>query len=218
MKKSIEIENEITRTTQKIDELDSVKDSLQTELQNLQKSFADGKTSFAELQGLQAKMSVLTDSIKSMNSALNKLRGDFDSALTAENLQNLLASAKATACEAQTAFDEAMEIRRKANDLIASHAEMYMKKIGNFQNLKRQYNRIRAESGSETPEISTETKDLLERNYENFPNVKFAASFHNAVGLIAHEINRLDLKTRRAAFAATEKSPQMSETIDFHRF
>jgi DNA repair exonuclease SbcCD ATPase subunit len=214
MKKSNEIQSEITRTTQKIDELDSVKDSLQTELQNLQKSFTDGKTSFAELQTVQSKMTVLTDSITSMNSALNKLRGDFDAALTAENLQNLLASAKSTALEAQTAFDEAMAVRQKANNLIASHAEMYMEKIGKFQALKKEYNRIRAESGSETPGISTGTKDLLERNYENYPPLKFAPSFHIAVGLIAHEINRVDLKTRRAAFAATEKSPQMSETIE----
>jgi chromosome segregation ATPase len=213
MKKSIEIENEITRTTQKIDELDSVKDSTRTELQGLQKSFADGKTSFAELQTGQSKMSVLTDSITSMNSALNKLRGDFDAALTAENLQNLLASAKATAHQAQTAFDEAMAVRQKANDLIASHAEMYMKKIGKFQVLKKQYNQIRAESDCETPGISTEIKDLLERNYENYPALKFAPSFHIAVGLIAHEINRLDFKSRRAAFAVNEKSPKMSENV-----
>jgi phosphoglycerate-specific signal transduction histidine kinase len=212
MKKSIEIENEITRTTQKIDELDSVKDSLQTELQNLQKSFADGKTLFAELQTGQAKMSVLTDSLKSMNLALNKLRGDFDAALTAENLESLLQSAKSTACEAQTAFDEAMEIRQKANDLIETHAEMYMEKIGKFQALKKEYNQIRAESDCEI-DISTDVKDLLERNYEDFPALKFAPSFHIAVGLIAHEINRLDLKTRRAAFAVNEKSPKMSENV-----
>jgi uncharacterized phage infection (PIP) family protein YhgE len=213
MKKSNEIQSEITRTTQKIDELDSVKDSTRTELQGLQKSFADGKTSFAELQTVQSKMTVLTDSITSMNSALNKLRGDFDAALTAENLQNLLASAKATAHQAQTAFDEAMQIRRKANDLIETHAEKYLAKIGQFHALKREYNQIRAESDCETPGISTGTKNLVERNYEDYPPQKFAPSFHSAVGLIAHEINRLDFKSRRAAFAANEKSPKMSENV-----
>jgi uncharacterized phage infection (PIP) family protein YhgE len=177
---------------------------LNKRLKTLQDGFVSGKTPLAEVQSEQAGLDTLNSSIKALEDNKSELQTSFDEASTAENLQNLLASAKSTAHEAQTAFDEAMQIRQKANDLIETHAEKYLAKIGQFHALKREYNQIRAESGSETPGISTGTKDLLERNYEDYPTVKFAPSFHSAVGLIAHEINRLDFKSRRAAFAATE--------------
>jgi uncharacterized coiled-coil DUF342 family protein len=213
MKKSIKIENEILKTVERIDELYESRNGIKTNLETLQAGFVDGATPLDELQAGQARLDTLESSIAALNAKRSELQTSFDETLALENHQSLLDAARATADQAASFFDEAMEIRQKANDLIASHAEMYMEKIGKFHILKKQYNQIRAESDCETPGISTGTKDLLERNYENFPTVKFAPSFHIAVGLIAHEINRLDFKSRRAAFAVNEKSPKMSENV-----
>jgi hypothetical protein len=116
-----------------------------------------------------------------------------------ESRQNLLEAAKTAALEAETLFNESMEIREEINNLIGEYAEKFQAKFIAFQFKKKEYSRLRAQFDCKTLGISDELMNLLERNYENFPAIRFSTSFHNALEILIRENYKQERAQMRAA-------------------
>lgn len=183
--KSKQIETELNQTTNRLDELTTMRDRLNTNLQTLQQGFIDGKTSLDELQAEQSKLTTLDSSIKALEARQDELHDAFQRAAMSETRQVLLEKAKETAIEAETALNEYIETRNEFDILIGNHAAKMLDKIFLFRSKQREYRRIvkqieqqPAASGQIYNELRqiglTDTAgNLAATEFERFPPVEF---------------------------------------------
>jgi DNA repair exonuclease SbcCD ATPase subunit len=118
---SKQFEKELDQTTKRLDELTEIRMRLKGNLDELQQGFIDGKTPLDQLQSEQGKLTNLDSSIKALEAKQDELHTAFQKASLAESRQALLEKAKVIAIEAETAFNEYVELKNELNQLIAGH-------------------------------------------------------------------------------------------------
>ncbi len=124
-----------------------------------------------------------------------------------EARQNLIETARTTALEAETLFDESLELRRELDDAIGKLAEKFTEKLFEFHEKRRAYVKLRGqfEPDTGTPGLSNEVVLLLEKNHLNFPPVRFGLSVQAACQVIEKEMEKEEIAERQA-----EKAREMS--------
>ncbi len=163
--KPTEIENNLNQTTLRLDELVTMRDGINTSLQTLQDGFVNGKTSLDEVQAEQARLDTLNSSIKALEAKQDELHTAFQMASLSEPRQNLFESARATALEAETLFNESLAHRRELDNVIGELAEKFCDSLFSFHAKKREYMKLRGqfEPTTKTPGLSPEQNDFVER-------------------------------------------------------
>ncbi len=195
------IKTELDLTTVRLDELTEMRDGINTSLQTLQDGFVNGKTSLDEVQAEQARLNTLNSSITALEVKRTELQTAFDEMTKAEARQNLIETARTTALEAETLFDEALELRRELDDAIGELAEKFTGKLFEFHEKRKAYVKLRGqfEPDTGTPGLSNEVVLLLEKNHLNFPPIRFGLSFQAACQVIEKEMEKQEIAKSRAA-------------------
>jgi uncharacterized coiled-coil DUF342 family protein len=201
------IKTELDLTNERLSELTEMRDGINTNLQTLQDGFVNGKTSLDEVQAEQARLNTLNSSITALEVKQSGLQTAFQMASLSEARQNLIASARTTAQQAETLFDEALELRRELDDAIGELAEKFTDKMLDFHAKRKSYLKLRGqfEPNIQTPGLSNDVVLLLEKNHLNFPPVRFGLSFQAACQVVEKEMEKEELAERQA-----EKARQMS--------
>jgi hypothetical protein len=203
------MKTELDQTTEKLSELITMRDRLNTNLQTLQARFINGKIPLGEMEVEQARLNTLNSSIKALEAKQSELKTAFDEVTATEARQNLLESARATALQAETLFDEALELRRELDDAIGNSAEKFTDKMLEFHAKRKSYLNLRGqlEPTIKIPEISDDAILLLEKNHLNFSPIRFGLSVQSACEVIEKEREKSELAKRQA-----EKARQMSSS------
>ncbi len=195
------IKTELDLTNERLSELITMRDGINTNLQTLQARFINGKIPLGEMEVEQARLNTLNSSIKALEGKQSELQTAFDEMTEAEARQNLIETARTTALEAETLFNEALELRRELDDAIGELAEKFTDKLFEFHEKRKTYVKLRGqfESSTGTPGLSNDVVLLLEKNHLNFPPVRFGLSIGSACGQIEKETEKSELAKSRAA-------------------
>jgi DNA repair exonuclease SbcCD ATPase subunit len=200
------IGTELDQTTERLSELITMRDRINTNLQTLQSGFVNGKIPLGEMEVEQARLNTLNSSITALEAKQSELQAAFDELAATEARQNLLESAKAAANEAEKLWSETLELRRELDTKIGELAEKFVDKMLLFRAKQKDYMRLRGQvQPNQTLGISDELVRLLERNHLNFPPVRCGLAVHHAVEAIGVEREKLEKAERQA-----EKARQMS--------
>ncbi len=204
------IKTELDQTTERLSELITMRDRLNTNLQTLQARFINGKIPLGEMEVEQARLNTLNSSIKALEAKQNELQTAFDEMTEAEARQNLLESARTTALEAETLFNESLAHRRELDTKIGELAEKFADSLFEFHEKRKAYMKLRGQfEPNQTPGLSDDVVLLLEKNHLNFPPVRFGLSVQAACQVIEKEREKSELAKRQA-----EKARQMSSGIN----
>jgi uncharacterized coiled-coil DUF342 family protein len=194
------IKTELDQTTERLSELITMRDGINTNLQTLQARFINGKIPLGEMEVEQARLNTLSSSIKALEAKQNELQTTFDKMTEAEALQNLIESARATALEAKKLFDEALTCRRELDNVIGGLAEKFTDKLFEFHEKRKAYVKLRGQfEPNQTPGLSNDVVLLLEKNHLNFPPVRFGLSIQSAYQTVATEREKQEIAKSRAA-------------------
>ncbi len=198
--KSSEIENELNQTTKRLDELAEMRNGINDNLKILQDGFVVGKTDFDKTQAEQARLDTLNSSIKSLETKQGELQTAYDESVKSEALQTLLESATEAAVEAQNLFNELLEMRHEFAKAVGEFAEKLCDKFYAFRLKKKEYAKLRSQmpANTGTPDISDDVRDLVERNYENLPPIKYADVVLSAVAFVGEERYKQEIAKSRA--------------------
>ncbi len=192
MKKLAEIENEIASTDARISELESELNTSKASFEATQTAFIAGKANLDELHAEQSKLTLLAQAIDSLKTTSNELQTTFGEMTEAEARQTLLESARSTALQAETLFNESLELRRELDNKIGELAEKFLEKLFDFHEKRRDYLRLRGQfpPDTKTPGLSNDVVLLLEKNHLNFPAARFGLSIGSACGQIEREMEK----------------------------
>ncbi len=116
--KSKQIEIELNNATKRLDELTEMRTGITTNLQTLQSGFIGGNTSLDELQSEQGKLTILNESIKALEAKQDELHAAFQKASLFESRSATIKQMKVIASEAETAFNEYVELRAAFGETI----------------------------------------------------------------------------------------------------
>jgi uncharacterized phage infection (PIP) family protein YhgE len=201
------IKTELDQTTERLSELIAMRLRLNNRLKTLQDGFVSGKTPLAEVQSEQAALDTLTSSITALEVKQSELQTAFNEVTASEARQNLIETARTTAQQAETLFNESLELRRELDDAIGELAEKFTNKLFEFHEKRKAYMKLRGqfESSTGTPGLSNDVVLLLEKNHLNFPPVRFGLSVQAACQVIEKEMEKEEIAERQA-----EKARQMS--------
>jgi predicted nucleic acid-binding Zn-ribbon protein len=207
MKKLAEIKNQLASTNTRITELEGELNQQTATFEATQTAFVGGKANLGELHAEQSKLSLLTQSVESLQATASELQTAFDEMTEAEARQNLLESAKAAANESEKLWNEALAHRIELDDAIGELAEKFVGKMFEFHAKRKSYLNLRGqlEPTTKIPEISDDAIRLLEKNHLNFPPIRFGLSVQAACEVIEKEREKSELAERQA-----EKARQMS--------
>ncbi len=196
---STEIEIELNQTTKRLDELTEMRMRLNNNLETLQQGFIGGKTPLEELQAEQGKLTILNESIKGLEVKQAELHTAFQKASLSESNQNLLESATTAAHEAETIFNESLEIRNELDTAIGEIAGRFYDKLSSLNDKRREYRGIRSQipADAKTPELSDDLLRLLNRNQMGFPPAVFGPALEAAYEQIRREREREELAASR---------------------
>ncbi len=122
-KKSNQIENELSQTTKRLDELNEMRDGITTNLQALQKGFVSGKTSLDNLQVEHGKLTPLSGSIQALEAKQSELKTELESAQKAELRQSSIEQMKKFADESELAFNSYLALRAEIETVFAESAQ-----------------------------------------------------------------------------------------------
>lgn len=219
MKKVTEVRKELDNTTNRLTELNEMRERLNNNLQTLQSGFIDGKTSLDEVQTEQGRLTTLNASIATLETKQRDLQTIFNKAADDETRWVLLESAKASAIEAETMLNQYMELRTEFDGIISKFAENLLDKIRNFRNRRSEFLNIteQIESGSTgepTMErnsliskiddeltaigVSGETLNLTRTNYLNYLPLKFGEPIATIERIVGSERQKKEQAERRA--------------------
>lgn len=137
--KSTQIELELNSLTLRLDELTTMRGGIAANLKNLQQGFIECTATLDELQTEQGKLITLDSSITALEAKQDELHSQFQKASYSENRQSLLKSAKASALEAETIFNEYIAVRNQLSEIIDEYAGKMLDKLDVFQQKKRDY-------------------------------------------------------------------------------
>ncbi len=196
---SNKIENELNQTSARLDELSLTRSGIQENLKILQDDFVLGKTDFDKTQSEQARLDTLNSLISSLEIKQRELQTAYDEAVENESLQTLLESARSAAVEAGVLFDDAIEMLREFAQTVGEFAEKLCDKFYAFRLKKKEYARLRRQLPPDLKlNLSPELADLVDRNYENLPPIKYADVILSAVDLVGEERYKMELREKRA--------------------
>jgi uncharacterized coiled-coil DUF342 family protein len=192
---------ELDLTNERLSELITMRDGINTNLQTLQDGFVNGKTSLDEVQAEQARLNTLNSSITALEVKQDELQAVFDELTAAETQATLIESARTTALEAKRLFDESLELRRELDNVIGELAEKFTDKLFEFHEKRKSYMKLRGqfEPDAGTPGLSNDVVLLLEKNHLNFPPIRFGLSFQAACQVIEKEMEKQEIAKSRAA-------------------
>lgn len=202
---STQIKIELNQTTSRLDELTEMRTGITTNLQTLQQSFIDGKTSLDALQAEQSKLTTLESSIKALEAKQDELHTAFQKASLSESRQVLLEKAKLTATEAETFHHEFTEIRNKFHDSIRDYAEKTVEKMSAWRGKQRDFGRIANETQLTFQELerlglTAESYKVATAEYINPPQLEYGAAVGVAVDILIRKIDRAAEAERTAKF------------------
>ncbi len=183
------IKTELDQTTERLSELITLRNRLNTNLQTLQARFINGKIPLGEMESEQSRLNNISGSIKSLENKQSELQTAFDEMTEAETRQNLLAAAKAAAHQSEKLWTEALICRLELDGAIGTHAEKFLDKMFEFHAKRKQYLNFRRQIAPTTkiPEISDDTILLLEKNHLNFSPIRFGLSVQSACEVVEKE-------------------------------
>jgi chaperonin cofactor prefoldin len=197
---------ELDQTTERLSELITMRDGINTNLQTLQSRFINGKIPLGEMEVEQARLNTLNTSIQSLETKQSELRRALDEVTAAEARQNLLESARSTAHQAENLWTEAHTQRLELDDAIGKFAEIYLDKLLLFRAKQKDYLKLRGQvQPNQTLGLSDELVRLLENNHLNFSPIRFGLSVDSSIRTIETEREKSELAKRQA-----EKARQMS--------
>lgn len=139
MQNSENIKMELDETTVRLNELYEMRQGIEGNLKALQSGFIKRKKTLDELQIEQSKLTILNDSIKSLEATKSELQTAFDEADATERRKILLEAAKAKAVETATDLDEYMQLHGELNNLISEAAEKMFGKISSYRAKQNEY-------------------------------------------------------------------------------
>jgi predicted nucleic acid-binding Zn-ribbon protein len=134
-----QIKIELDQITKRLDELIEMQTGINTNLKTLQDGFIGGKKSLDEVQTEQSKLTILNDSIKSLEARQRELQTAFDNQSAAEARQDLLEKLAETGKQAEPLFNEYLEVRAELHEHISRYAETLLEKISAYRNKQREY-------------------------------------------------------------------------------
>jgi predicted nuclease with TOPRIM domain len=143
--KSEQIKTELDRAGGRLDELIAMRDGITTNLQTLQAGFIDGKTSLDELQSEQTRLTILTESIVSLEAKQDELHAAFQKASASESRHATIKQMKVIAGEAETAFNEYVELRAAFGETIKENGEKMFDAVVAFRDKQREFQRAFSE-------------------------------------------------------------------------
>jgi DNA repair exonuclease SbcCD ATPase subunit len=142
---SKEIEKELDQTTKRLDELTEMRTGITTNLQTLQAGFIGGKTSLDELQAEQTRLTILNESIKALEAKQDESHAAFQKASLSESRHATLKQMKVIAGEAETAFNEYVELRAAFGETIKENGEKMFDAVVAFRDKQREFQRAFSE-------------------------------------------------------------------------
>lgn len=202
---SMQIENELNQTTQRLDELTELRNGITANLQVLQAGFINGKTSLDELQAEQNKLTTLDSLIKALEVKQDELHTAFQKASLSESRQTLLEKAKVIATEAETFHREFIEIRNEFHNSIRDYAEKTIEKMATWRNKQRDFGRIASETGLSFKELEglglqAESYKAATAEYINPAPLEYGDALNLAINFLATKLDRAVQAKRKAEF------------------
>jgi chromosome segregation ATPase len=217
-----EIETELDQITKRLDELTELRDGTKNNLQTLQKGFIDGKTSLAELQTEQGKLTILNESINALESKQDELDTAFQKASLSETHAETLYQIKLIAGEAETAFNEYAELRAELDKIIERVGGKMVDKFSLFRAKQKEFETAFRELApnvvnfspvptaasesyrqvtAELKEIGLDGKsiELVTSTYQNLPQIEFGECVHTVKRLIGNKRDKQQQQARKAA-------------------
>jgi cell division protein ZapA (FtsZ GTPase activity inhibitor) len=167
--KPTEIEKELNQTTNRLDELTEMRDSITTNLQTLQKGFVSGTTSLDNLQAEQGKLTTLDSSIESLEAKQDELHTAFQKASLSESRQTAIQQMEKLANESEVAFNDYLAMRAQTDAIFAEAAQKLVGKVFAWREKQFQFGAIARASGL------TESEIKAVPNNEKATAVTFAA-------------------------------------------
>jgi chromosome segregation ATPase len=222
--KSKQIESELNQTTKRLDELTEMRNGIKTILQTLQQGFIGGKTSLDELQTEQGKLTILNESIKALEAKQGELHSAFQKASLSESRSATLKQMKVIAGEAETTFNEYVELRRKFAETISKDGEKLFDTLVSFRSKQREFERafrelapgvinfrpVPADARESYRQVAAELKEIgldgknlefVTSAYQNFPQIDFGECVHIVEQTIGNKRDRQEQQARKAAKA-----------------
>jgi uncharacterized coiled-coil DUF342 family protein len=221
---SKQFENELNQTTKRLDELTEMRTGITANLQTLQQGFIGGKTSLDELQTEQGKLTILNESIKALEAKQVELHTAFQKASLSESRSATIKQMKAIAGEAETAFNEYVELRHKFDETISKDGEKLFDVMASFHSKQREFERafrelapnvtnfrpVPGEARESYGQVAAELKEIgldgkslefVTSTYQNLPQIDFAESVHTIEQAIGNKKFRQQQQARKAAKA-----------------
>jgi hypothetical protein len=201
------IKTELDLTNERLSELITMRDGINTNLQTLQARFINGKIPLGEMEVEQARLNTLDTSIQSLETKRTELQTAFDELTATETRAALIETTRAAANESEKLWNQALNDRRELDDAIGNSAEKFVDKMVEFHAKRKSYLNLRGqlEPTTKIPEISDDAILLLEKNHLNFPPIRFGLSVQSACEVVEKEREKSELAERQA-----EKARQMS--------
>jgi myosin heavy subunit len=191
IKTSEQIEPELDETTARLDELCEMRRSIESNLKTLQSGFIKRQKTLDELQAEQSKLTILNDSIKSLEATQTELHDAYQRASLIESRAERLEKAKTIAGEAADAHAEYINLRFELDESIRLTGGKMVDVVSQF--FDKQYELKNALTTTE-PQISypelelpKETTDLVSGVARNIPALEFGDAVQLAENRIADE-------------------------------
>ncbi len=233
---SNEIQSEITRTTKRLGELTEMRDGIKGKLEILQKGFIGGKTSLDDLQTEQGKLTILNESIKALEAKQDELHTAFQKASLSESRAETLRQMKVIADEAETTFNEYVELRRKFDETISKDGEQLFDVMASFRSRQREFERafrelapgvtnfrpVPGEARESYGQVAAELKEigldgksleLVTSSYQNLPQIDFGECIQTVKQIIGNKRDRQEQQARKAAQAELVSKPKTAQLL-----
>lgn len=226
---SKQIETELDRVTNRLDELTEMRDRLNSDLEILQQGFIDGKTSLDEVQAEQGKLTTLNSSIQTLEAKQSELQTVFNTAQNVETAETGIGSLKTIAEQADAAFDEWDRLRVKLDGIISKFVDDIFSKSAEFRGKQREfraiYNQLEARNSGidinselKRLELSEKARESAATEYINLSPCKFGQSIVIAERIVGDEKNRRqqliekeESEARRAETQAAQQAERQKE-------
>lgn len=136
---SINIQTELDQTISRLSELKIVYGTLEPDAKKTQDRFVSGKSTLAELQTEQSKVSLLNDSVNALRRRRDDLQTELTVAAHTERQSELCAKLVSTGNEAEPLVSEYLELRNQFHSIIADSAAKLVGKLEEYHNKQREY-------------------------------------------------------------------------------
>jgi predicted nuclease with TOPRIM domain len=191
IKTSEQIKPELDQTTIRLDELCEMRRSIESNLKTLQSGFIKRQKTLDELQVEQSKLTILNDSIKSLEATQTELHDAFQRASLIESRGKQLEKAKAIANEAAKAHDGYLKLRFELDETLRTVGGKMVDVVSQFfdkqYELKNALTTVEPQISYPELELPKEITDLVSGVSRNIPALEFDDAVQLAENRIADE-------------------------------